>query len=45
MSSPYKRHGFIIERAILERLKTNTNFEVWEDLSFNGPSIADYLVD
>ena len=45
MSSAYKRHGFIIERAILERLKTNTNFEVWEDRSFNVPSIADHLVD
>ena len=45
MSSAYKRHGFIIERAILERLKTNTNFEVWEDRSFNVPIIADHLVD
>jgi hypothetical protein len=45
MSSAYKRHGFILERAILEQLKTNPNFEVWEDRSFQVPTIADHLVD
>ena len=28
MSSAYKRHGHIIERAILEQLQRNPNFEV-----------------
>ena len=26
MSSAYKRHGFILEKAILEQLRTNPNF-------------------
>ncbi len=34
MSSAYKRHGFILEAAIRERLKTNPNFEVWNDPQF-----------
>ncbi|WP_171666800.1 hypothetical protein [Ruegeria sp. HKCCD6228] len=45
MSSAYKRHGFIIERAILEQLKTNPEFAVWEDRSFYVPSTADHIVD
>ncbi|MCL5779276.1 hypothetical protein M1105_20165 [Limibaculum sp. FT325] len=45
MSSAYKRHGFILERAILERLKMNPDFEVWEDKQFQVPSTADHIVD
>lgn len=45
MSSAYKRHGFIIERAILEQLRLNPDFEVWEDKSFFVPSTADHIVD
>ena len=45
MSSAYKRHGFIIERSILEQLKTNLNFEVWEEREFYVPVITDHLVD
>ena len=45
MSSAYKRHGFILERAILEQLKTNPNFEVWEERKFFVPQVADHLVD
>ncbi|MDC1428115.1 hypothetical protein N8156_05330 [Rhodospirillaceae bacterium] len=35
MSSAYKRHGFILEKAILEQLRTNPDFEVWEDRQFS----------
>ena len=45
MSSAYKRHGFIIERAILERLSENPDFEVWEDRAFMVDGVADHLVD
>jgi hypothetical protein len=45
MSSAYKRHGFIIERSILEQLKLNPDFEVWEDRAFQVPATADYIVD
>jgi len=45
MSSAYKRHGFIIERAILEQLKLNQDFEVWEDKAFQVPATADHIVD
>lgn len=45
MSSAYKRHGYIIERAILERLKSNPNFVVWEDKAFQVPTTADHIVD
>lgn len=45
MSSAYKRHGFIIERAILEQLRLNPKLEVWEDREFQVPSTADHIVD
>ncbi len=45
MSSAYKRHGFILERAILEQLRLCPDFEVWEDQSFQVPSTADRIVD
>ncbi len=45
MSSAYKRHGFILERAILERLSENKNFQVWEDRAFAVNAVADHLVD
>ena len=31
MSSAYKRHGFILERSVLEALKLCPHFEVWTD--------------
>lgn len=34
LSSAYKRHGFILEAAIREQLKTNPQFEVWNDPQF-----------
>lgn len=45
MSSAYKRHGYIIEKAILEQLKLNPDFEVWEDKNFFVPATADHIVD
>jgi hypothetical protein len=43
MSSAYKRHGYIIERAILEQLKTCPKFTVWTDLEFQVPPNADLI--
>jgi hypothetical protein len=45
MSSAYKRHGFILERAILEALKQCPHFEVWRDPLFQVPSAVDHIVD
>jgi hypothetical protein len=44
MSSAYKRHGYILERAILEALKLCPNFEVWRDPIFQVPSAVDHIV-
>lgn len=43
MSSAYKRHGYIIERAILEQLKTRPELTVWTDLEFHVPPNADLI--
>ena len=45
LSSAYKRHGFILERAILEQLKTNPDLIVWEDRAFQVDQTADHIVD
>jgi hypothetical protein len=45
MSSAYKRHGYIIERALLEALKLCPHFEVWRDPEFQVPSVVDHIVD
>lgn len=45
MSSAYKRHGFILERAILEALKLCPHFEAWRDEAFQVPSAVDHIVD
>ncbi|MCA8895904.1 MAG: hypothetical protein KDA48_11665 [Amphiplicatus sp.] len=45
MSSAYKRHGFILERAILEQLKNCPDFEVWDDHEFQVTNTADHIVD
>jgi len=44
MSSAYKRHGYILERAILEALKLCPHFEVWRDPIFQVPSAVDHIV-
>lgn len=45
MSSAYKRHGYILERAILEALKLCPHFEVWRDAVFQVPSAVEHIVD
>jgi hypothetical protein len=37
MSSAYKRHGFILERALLEALKQCPHFEAWREEHFHVP--------
>jgi hypothetical protein len=44
MSSAYKRHGFILERALLEALKQCPHFEVWRDEQFHVPPNVDHMV-
>jgi len=45
MSSAYKRHGFIIEKAILESLRQQPELIAWETHEFYVSSVADHLVD
>jgi hypothetical protein len=45
MSSAYKRHGYILERAILESLRLCPYFEVWSDPTFQVPSAVEHIVD
>ena len=45
IGSACKRHGFILERAILEQLKTCPRFEVWEDKLFHVTDPAEHIVD
>jgi len=45
LSSAYKRHGFILERAILESVKENPNLDVWDDFQFQVSNAADHMVD
>lgn len=44
LGSAQKRHGFILERAILETLKCYPQFEAWEDSIFSVSNLADSLV-
>lgn len=44
VSSAYKRHGFILEQAILYRLSQNKNLVVWEDSKFGVSASAENLV-
>jgi len=45
MSSAYKRHGYILERAILEALRLCPLFEVWNDPLFQVPSAVEHIVE
>ena len=45
MSSAYKRHGFVLERAILEQLNTCPRLEVWDEREFQVTNTADHIVD
>ena len=44
VGSAYKRHGFVLEQAILFRLKQNENFVVWDDQKFGVTASAESLV-
>src|SRR5262245_11661050 len=44
MSSAYKRHGYILERAVLEALRLCPDFDVWRDPIFQVPSAVDHIV-
>lgn len=44
VGSAYKRHGFILEQALLHRLAQNDNFDVWEEKAFSVSSSAEQLV-
>jgi hypothetical protein len=41
MSSAYKRHGYILQRAILEQLRTQSELTVWEEPLFQVSQNAD----
>ena len=43
-SSAYKRHGYILERALLEVLKARDGLTVWRDDAFQVCQTADALV-
>jgi hypothetical protein len=45
MSSAYKRHGHILERAILESLRLCPHFEVWSDPIFQVPAAVGHIVE
>jgi hypothetical protein len=45
MSSAYKRHGYILERAVLESLRLCPHFEVWRDPIFQVPSAVGHIVE
>ena len=41
----YKRHGYILERAILESLRLCPYFEVWNDPVFQVASAVEHIVE
>lgn len=41
MSSAYKRHGLVIEQAILQSMMANSAFDVWVDRAFPVSTAAD----
>ena len=45
MSSAYKRHGYILERAVLESLRLCPHFEVWRDPLFQVPPAVGHIVE
>jgi hypothetical protein len=44
LSSSYKRHGYILERSILEVIKAQDGVEAWREESFAVSNTADMLV-
>lgn len=45
MSSAYKRHGYILERAVLEALKQHCHLEAWRDERFHVAQNVDHMVN
>lgn len=45
MSSAYKRHGFILEMAVLNQLKKCPRFVVWNDPAFQVSANADLVAN
>src|SRR6516162_5384528 len=45
LSSAYKRHGYILERAILEALRLCPHFQVWRDDKFHVTPTVQHIVD
>jgi hypothetical protein len=43
MSSAYKRHGYVLESAILENVKRHPNYDAWEDPNFSVSAAADAI--
>jgi hypothetical protein len=44
VSSAQKRHGSILEQAILQRLQQNPDFEAWSEKAFNVSNSAETLI-
>jgi hypothetical protein len=44
LSSAYKRHGYILERALLERLKQHPGLLVWAEEKFQVSPGADHFI-
>lgn len=44
LSSSYKRHGYILERSILEVIKAQDGVQAWREESFGVSNTADMLV-
>lgn len=44
LSSAYKRHGYILERALLSRLQQNPDFLVWSESAFLVSPGADQFI-
>lgn len=44
LSSSYKRHGYILERSILEAIKAQSGIVAWREETFSVTSTADLLV-
>lgn len=44
LSSAPKRHGRIVEQAIVEALRQNPNYRVWAKVKFHIPAAADHAI-
>src|SRR5262245_31434655 len=44
-SSAYKRHGLILEEALLEAKRLCTDFEYWHEKKFQVAPVVDHIFD